>query len=291
MIYHLDGSVKHWSELQELGVSGFLAQAFRRELFQTLVQIAITSIWILPVIAGRAGIRVAYLIASAGLHLWLSSRFYLDWAWNTPVIDGGGWDSDVDDPDAGRLTRLRRRRRGAPIPEDARQARMLVGGAHAAGIPPLVRRRLPGASAVCDRRRLETSPLWTMSQRTGSVSYLTFAAGFSLAVYASVFRAMRSPRLADRSVPNLRPERAGRVRDPPDGRRAPSSPTCRTTARSGTWLLGFSLYFAICVAFNAYLETTQAVRPALSARLSYAKLVALRRHLLEIRLDVGFDAA
>jgi hypothetical protein len=26
--------------------------------------------------------------------------------------------------------------------------------------------------------------LWTMSQRTGSVSYLTFAAGFSMAVYA-----------------------------------------------------------------------------------------------------------
>ena len=29
--------------------------------------------------------------------------------------------------------------------------------------------------------------LWTMSQRTGSVSYLTFAAGFSLAVYALFF--------------------------------------------------------------------------------------------------------
>ena len=26
--------------------------------------------------------------------------------------------------------------------------------------------------------------LWTMSQRTGSISYLTFSAGFSLAVYA-----------------------------------------------------------------------------------------------------------
>ena len=29
------------------------------------------------------------MIASAGLHLWLSSQFYFDWAWKTPVIDGG----------------------------------------------------------------------------------------------------------------------------------------------------------------------------------------------------------
>ena len=89
VIYHLDGRVKHWADLETLGLSGFLAQAFRRELFQTLVHIAITSVWILPVIAGGPGIRVAFLVASAGLHLWLSSRFYLDWAWNAPVIDGG----------------------------------------------------------------------------------------------------------------------------------------------------------------------------------------------------------
>ena len=53
------------------------------------MQIAITSIWVLPVIAAGPAVRVAFLIASAGLHLWLSSRFYLDWAWNLPVIDGG----------------------------------------------------------------------------------------------------------------------------------------------------------------------------------------------------------
>ena len=89
VIYHLDGGVKSWSELQKLGLSGFLAQAFRRELCQTLVQIALTSIWVMPVIAAGAWLRIAYMIASAGLHLWLSSRFYLDWAWHTPVIDGG----------------------------------------------------------------------------------------------------------------------------------------------------------------------------------------------------------
>ena len=44
----------------------------------------------LPVIAAGARIRVAYMIASAGLFLWLSSRFYLEWAGQqVPVIDGG----------------------------------------------------------------------------------------------------------------------------------------------------------------------------------------------------------
>ena len=111
VIYHLDGGVKSWAELQKLGIHGFLAQAFRRELFQTLVHIAITSIWILPVIAAGASTRILFMIASAGLHLWLSSQFYFDWAWKTPVIDGGqlgflSWTI----PTLGRLARLRRRR-------------------------------------------------------------------------------------------------------------------------------------------------------------------------------------
>ena len=92
-----------------------------------------------------------------------------------------------------------------------------------------------------------------MSQRTGSVSYLTFAAGFSLAVYAlffelcdrrgwqtALFRIFGQnalvayvihPMVADAVKPYL----------PND---------------SPLWYLaaGFSLYFAICVAFNWYLE-------------------------------------
>ncbi len=89
VLYHLDGSVKSWQQLEELGLDGFLAAAFRRELFQTLVHIAITSIWVLPVIAAGVTARVAFLVASAALHLGLSSWFYFDWAWKTPVIDGG----------------------------------------------------------------------------------------------------------------------------------------------------------------------------------------------------------
>ena len=100
-----------WSELEKLGVRGFLAQAFRREIFQTLVHIALTSIWILPVIAAGAATRIVFMIASAGLHLWLSSQFYFDWAWKTPVIDGGQLGFlTLDHPDPGRFARVRRRR-------------------------------------------------------------------------------------------------------------------------------------------------------------------------------------
>ena len=58
VLYHLDGRVKNWAELEKLGVQGFFAQAFRREIFQTLVHIAIASIWVLPVIASGVVPRV-----------------------------------------------------------------------------------------------------------------------------------------------------------------------------------------------------------------------------------------
>ena len=92
-----------------------------------------------------------------------------------------------------------------------------------------------------------------MSQRTGSVSYLTFAAGFSLAVYALFFE------LCDRRgwqtalfrifgqnalvAYVIHPMVASAVK--------PYLPN-----DSPFWYLaaGFSLYFAICVAFNWYLE-------------------------------------
>ena len=88
VLYHLDGQVQSWAELQSLGLRGFFALAFRREIFQTLVHIAITSIWV----AGdrdRDDHADLFTIGSAGLHLWLSSQFYFSWAWKTPVIDGG----------------------------------------------------------------------------------------------------------------------------------------------------------------------------------------------------------
>ena len=84
VLYHLDGHVTTWEQLRTLGVHGFLTSAFSRELFQTLVHIALTSVWILPVIGGRSLLRVGFLVASAALHVWLSSRFYFHWVWTRP---------------------------------------------------------------------------------------------------------------------------------------------------------------------------------------------------------------
>ena len=52
------------------------------------MHIAVTSLWILPVIRASAGVRVAYMIASAALQVLLSYWFYFDWV-HTGGIDGG----------------------------------------------------------------------------------------------------------------------------------------------------------------------------------------------------------
>ena len=186
-LYHLDGGVESWSQLQTLGVAGFFRTAFQREFFQTLVHIAVTSVWILPVIGASATVRVAFLLASALLHVGLSRWFYLDFAWTRPVIDGGplGFLTWTIPTLVGSLAYDAVARGGATRGVVARLAAwsaavMLagyglscLGGALAA--PPFVPPGTASAGPV---------GLWTMSQRTGSVSYLTFGAGFSLAVYA-----------------------------------------------------------------------------------------------------------
>lgn len=182
VLYHVDGSVSSWEQLKALGVQGFLTTAFQREIFQTLVHIAITTIWILPVIASRPVVRLGFLLASAGLHVALSSWFYYDWVWKRPGIDGGplgflswtiptligslAYDVVVSSPPVRSATRL--------------MLWSIVGMGLGYGLSSL------GGFWAAPPFYPPTQPLhlWTMSQRTGSVSYQTFAAGFSLAVYA-----------------------------------------------------------------------------------------------------------
>ena len=257
VLYHLDGRVKNWAELEKLGVQGFFAQAFRRELFQTLVHIAIASIWVLPVIASGVVPRVVFLVASGALHLWLSSRFYFEWAWKTPVIDGGqlgfltwtipllvgslAYDAVAD---------FRDERSAIPKLGAWSAVLMFLGYAIACmggrlASPPFIE---PPTSQVVD--------LWTMSQRTGSVSYLTFAAGFSLAIYAgfvifcdrygfrsSLFRIFGQNALAAYIIHSMV---AGAVK-----------PYVPNDAPFWYLAAGFSVYFAVCIVFNRHLEKEQ----------------------------------
>jgi predicted acyltransferase len=257
VLYHLDGSVETWAQLQKLGFHGFLAQAFRRELFQTLVHIAITSVWVLPVIAAGTWARVLYMVAAAALHLWLSSQFYLHWAWNRPVIDGGplgflsytipvlvgslAYDVIVsahDDPSP-----IRKLTAWSVILMVAGYALSCAGGRLAA--PPFV--------YVAPPPSRDGISLWMMSQRTGSVSYLTFAAGFSLAVYVlfvalsdrlglelALFRIFGQNALAAYII---HPIVAGAFK-----------PYVPRDAPGWYVAVAFTLFFAICCFFNRYLE-------------------------------------
>ncbi len=254
VVYHLDGRVSRWDELESLTLADFAARVFRRELFQALVHIAVTSIWVLPVIASGAPVRVLYMLASAVLHLGLSSWFYLDWAWKTPVIDGGPlgfltWTipllvGSLAYDAVGGLTDPRRiagRSMGWSL--------VLMLGGYALSCaggdwapPPFVP---PSASGP--------PGLWTMSQRTGSTSYLTFSAGFALAVYAlfvlacdlggfqsRVFRTFGVNALAAYVI---HPLVAGAVK--------PYAPD-----DAPLWYVAaaFGVYFGICYLFNRYLE-------------------------------------
>jgi predicted acyltransferase len=254
VVYHLDGKVGSWEELRGLTFADFVAKALRRDLFQALVHIALTSLWVLPVIAAGARVRLLYMLASGGLHLWLSSRFYLDWAWKTPVIDGGplGFLSWTIPLLAGSLAFD-----VVAASKDLRQTadRLMIGSillmfagyalACAGGTwapPPFV--PPPSGRAV---------DLWTMSQRTGSTSYLTFSAGFSMTVYALFVLACDLRRFQSRVFQTfgvnalaayiIHPLVAGAVK--------PYSPN-----DSPLWYVAasFAFYFAICYAFNRYLE-------------------------------------
>ncbi len=256
VLYHLDGRVAKWAELEHLGVTGFFAQAFRRDIFQTLVHIAITSVWILPVIAAGTATRVVFMVASAAFHLWLSHLFYFDWAWKTPVIDGGQlgfltWsiptlvgslaydavalDGRAEGPDV-----IRRLMIWSVVLMALGYGVSCLGGSLAP--PPF---EPPAASHAVD--------LWTMSQRTGSVSYLVFSAGFSLAVYglfvllcdrwghqSAVFRIFGQNALAAYIIHGMV---MGAIK-----------PYVPNDAPAWYVAAGFSVYFAICTAINAYLE-------------------------------------
>jgi predicted acyltransferase len=256
VLYHLDGKYATWSELQNQNLLTTIRLAFKREIFQTLVHIALASIWILPVIAARPAIRIAYLLGSGALHLGLSYLFYFDWAWKTPVIDGGqlGFITWAIPTLVGSLaydamTRAADDPEHNPVPGLAGWSVVLMvvgyGLACAGGA-------LAHAPFIEPPKTLPVT-LWTMSQRTGSVSYLTFSAGFSLAVYALFVQ------LCDRgSFQSL----IFRV----FGQNALAAYIFHGLIASAVkpympkdvplWYLaaGFSVYFGLCVLFNRYLE-------------------------------------
>jgi len=241
VVYQAPTVARSWNQFIEHGAS----EAFRAAIggsaktwFQTLMHIAVTSLWILPVIRASAWVRIAYMVASAGAHVALSHWFYYDWVqtggidggllgfltWTIPTVVGtlacdavvaadgrprvakmivwgglmmvGGWLMscattlyDVNETDlaahvvpntaaAGKQTDASiKTQRWALDPVRPTQQRLETHALSAAE-PPFV-----PPPPHTERRE----NYWMMSQRAGTVSYHTFAAGLSLALYAAFF--------------------------------------------------------------------------------------------------------
>jgi predicted acyltransferase len=184
VFYHLSFDDRRWDGLFRPQWGPWTAASFWRESFQTLVHIAVTSLWVLPVIAAPAIPRLLFGAGSGLLHLALSAWFWYSLLHEKRVIDGGplGFLTWTIPTLAGAYAFDCRRDLG---PERSLRplvrwgvSLMILGyalsclsaGGHLAA-PPFFPPRAP-------------VDLWTMSQRAGSLSYLTFAAGFSLALYA-----------------------------------------------------------------------------------------------------------
>lgn len=87
-------TVSDWSKImgkfKSQPIEEVLLHLFKREYFQTLLHIAATSLWILPVVTASWRLHVGYTIFSGVLHVLISWWFNFDWVYADPVaIDGG----------------------------------------------------------------------------------------------------------------------------------------------------------------------------------------------------------
>jgi len=225
-----DGIQQMWSEK---GWRFALFVCFKRVWFATLMHIAITTLWILPVILAPLKIRVLYAIGSGLLHVALSAWF--NFAWVNGQLDGV---NGIDGGPLGFLTWSIVALAGTWACDVCRSAlaaetdrtsamssavfRMLTVGWVIAGfgwllscgttiydvpadrVQQLSHEKfaddpvIPSPSRLAAWNRLPAElpfvpppdvkqrqwNYWMMSQRSGSLSYLVFSAGFSLLVFA-----------------------------------------------------------------------------------------------------------
>jgi hypothetical protein len=225
VIYQLDGRAKSWSELQSIGFWGFLATAFQRNVFQALVHIGVTSLWVMPVIGCGPLIRMSFIVASAAAHVILSKWFYYDWVMNRPGIDGGplGFLTWTIPLLVGSLAYDVVQQAGPrAVGRMVWRAVALMLAGYLLSCIRVTNGELGGAQVAFSKASPPFVPpggpvhLLTMSQRAGSVSYQTFGAGFSLAMYVlfivasdragfqlSVFRTFGSNALAGYVIHDL----------------------------------------------------------------------------------------
>ena len=176
-----------WQRLTSVSPGDFMREVFLTHSFQALTHIGVTTLWVLPVIAASARTRILFALGSGALHAGLSAWFWYETLHRWRVIDGGPlgfltWTLPVIagslalDVVRGALPGIPGRllRSGALLMAAGYGLACLTAGGTLAA-PPFVPPWHP-------------PDLWTMSQRAGSVSYLMFSSGFSLAVCAAFVR-------------------------------------------------------------------------------------------------------
>lgn len=226
--------------IEEKGPWVTLAACAKRHWLQTLLHIAITSLWILPVLWAPMWVRFLYAAASGAAHVALSYWFNFLWTQGVPGgvsgIDGGPlgfltwsivaisgtWACDVCR--AARYSATP----GKPVDYGPAMLKLMIAGWLLAGFgwviscgttiydvkadsslseEELYKRAkekfppnpvIPSAEQLAGWNRQPAEPpfvppppisarkwnYWMMSQRAGTLSYLTFSAGFSLLVFA-----------------------------------------------------------------------------------------------------------
>lgn len=197
LFYHLDGSADTFEHLKQLGVLGFLGSAFRMDVFEALVHIGLTGLWILPVIAAAPSVRIAFTAASGLAYLGLSHWFYYDWTAKATVIDGGqlgflSWSIPMLVGSLAYDIMTARGPRKSLWPMSLWAMALMVFG-YALSCLNAVNHTLHGEAVGHGIWKWLVEPpffpparpidLWTMNQLAGSVSYMVFSAGFSLAVF------------------------------------------------------------------------------------------------------------
>lgn len=231
VVYNVSPRAASWEQLGEMSFWQVIGEPLKRQWFQTLMHIAVTSLWLLPVVHRAANVRIVWMLGSALAHVLLSYWFNFTWANTAPnAIDGGplGFLTWCIPAIVGTLACdyfVQPRDQSAPrsrkvfpvvaaamvlmlagyiiscptrlydVPESQQSDLAKIRLAEDPVIPTLERINSKlsnsGVAALFAEPPFFKPPnetarkwnYWMMSQRAGTLSYLTFSAGFSLLVF------------------------------------------------------------------------------------------------------------
>jgi hypothetical protein len=220
---YLDGGDDFWARFVGDQFWPSLQRSLKRIWFQTLMHIAVTALWILPVIRASAMTRIGYMIASAAMHVGLSWWFNVAWINSAPTaIDGGPlgfltWSTptiigtlacDVVMNEGEFYCKANRMALwsivimllgyglacGTRLYDVARIGGEEISRAEMVWVPTQRLKAVEGSSFWAEPPFVAPPPksvrhenYWMMSQRYSTVSYQTFSAGLSLAIYLIFF--------------------------------------------------------------------------------------------------------